>query len=858
MSRHTLFALVLLCGFVVYDSPAQEINALLTGTVTDPSGAFVVGAAVTVLNLGTGFSAATKSGVDGTYFLTQLPRGDYRLTVEGQGFRHYNREPITLSVGDKANVPVSLQLGATTESVTVTANLTGIESNQDVTGQLMDTRQLAELPTNGRNFFMTLDLSAGVTFTQQSFGPTGWTMPNQYSTGGGAGAFTMHGGRPNSNSFMMDGATQGMEGGVSYIPPPEAIENVKVVTPTSDASYGLSGGGVVNMTMRSGTNQLHATVSEFLRNNRMDANFAQTNLAAQSEPGLLNQRSQYNNPSAVISGPIIKNKLFFSGNWDAFWLRQAYPITITLPTMAQRAGDFTQVFNAAGQLTLIYDPLTTRANGTGFLRTAFPGNRIPASRLDPVALNIEKFIPAPNTSAGITNSFNYTNNANVGQQDYDSEYSKFDYIWSEKNRSFISQNVSQAYSMRSTNGIPSGNPLLDGNDPEPRHHYSITMDHVYVMNSTTVLDVRLAWDRWAERYEQKSISSLDGSTLGFKGPTGSNPVQRMPALNFTNYTALATAPNSDATYSPYTFALDLSKTVSRHLLRAGTQIILVRDNKVNSGNWNGTFTFTPTFTTGNVLEQGAVTGDDIADFLLGFPTSGSADANAEASFENKFIGLYVQDDFKVSSKLTLNFGLRWDVQTPPTERFNRMNIGFGPDVSYQLGAAQAQGGLLFADANHRQAFSTKYRDFQPRFGVAYQLSRKLIWRGGYGLSFLPLNSAAALNTFGFAGTAYQYGFSRSTPFVATSGGGLNSYIPGLPGTGTLDDPFPNGILHPYGSALGPKTLELMYPRYDIVRVIVSDRLTQLRVALPTPDNRSASEITSNCFVTGSRCVRLPT
>lgn len=665
---------------------------MITGTVTDPSGAAVVAATVTVLNLGTGVRASASSGTDGTYFLTQLPRGDYRLTVEAAGFRQYIREPITLSVGDKANVPVSLQLGAATDSVTVAADLTGIESNQDVTGQLENTRELSELPTNGRSFFMTLDLSAGVIFTNQSWGPTGWTMPNSWNTGGTAGQFTMHGGRPNANSFMLDGATQGMEGGFSYIPPPESIENVKVVTPTSDASYGLSGGGVVNTTMRSGTNQFHATVSEFFRNNHLDANFIQTDRAAQTQPGLLNQRSQYNNPSAVVSGPIVKNKFFFSGNYDSFRLRQAYPITITLPTMPQRAGDFSQVVNAADQLTLIFDPLTTRANGTGFLRTAFPGNLIPASRLDPVAVNIEKLMPAPNTAAGITNAFNYTNNANIGQQDYDSEYTKFDYVWSEKNRSFISENVHQGHTIRSGNGIPYGNPLISADDFDTRHNYSITMDHVYVVNATTVLNVRLAWDRWTQGYEQHSISSFDGSTLGFKGPTGSDPVQRMPVLNFTNYTNLATATLNNATYSPYTFVADLSKTVNRHLLRVGAQGGQVRYNKVNPGNWNGTFTFSPGFTNGNPLEVGAVTGDDIASFLLGYPASGSADTNAQASFEDKFLGLYIQDDFKVSAKLTLNLGLRWDVQTPPTERFNRMNSGFDPNVTYQLGELRLRAG----------------------------------------------------------------------------------------------------------------------------------------------------------------------
>lgn len=798
MRRKTVFVILLLCGFGLSNSPAQEINALITGTVTDPSGAAVVGATITAFNLGTGVRATTKSGTDGTYFLTQLPRGDYRLTVESAGFRQFSREPIRLNVGDKTNVSVSLELGATTESVTVTAELTGIESNQSVTGQLLVTKQLAELPLNGRNFFMMLQFSTGVIFTNQSWGPTGWTMPNQWASGGPSGGpFTMQGGRTASNSFMMDGATQGMEGGPSYIPPPESIEDVKVVTPTSDASHGLSGGGVVNMTMKSGTNQLHGTVSHFFRNNRLSANFIQTNRAAATNPGLKNQRSQFNAPSVVVGGPIIKNKLFFSGNYDAFRLRQAYPTTITLATMAQRSGDFSQTFNAAGQLIQIYDPLSTRQQGSGFARDPFAGNRLSANRMLPVSLNIMKLMPEPNTVSDITNVYNYTNNANVGEQNYDGEFVKIDYIWNAKNRSFASQHVDVGHSIRSTNGIPYGNPLIAGDDFVIRQDYAATLDHVYTINPTTVLNVRLAWDRWVQAYLQLSKGSFDGSKLGFLGPIGSDPVVRIPALSFTNYTSLGTASKNFTTFEPYTFVTDLSKTISRHLLRIGTRIGQVRYNRVVPGNWDGTFSFTTGFTQRNPQSGDTTSGNAMAALLLGFPGSGSTDTNAGLSYEDKFIGFYIQDDFKVSRKLTLNLGLRWDVQTAPTERFNRMNIGFDPNVTYPLGGAQAKGGLLFADARHRQAWSTKYRDFQPRFGAAYQVIRKLVWRGGYGVSFLPLNSSAVMGQ-----TVYQYGFSRSTPYVATIGGGVNSYIP----AGSFANPFPDGILQPFGTSLGPKTL----------------------------------------------------
>jgi hypothetical protein len=167
--------------------------------------------------------------------------------------------------------------------------------------------------------------------------------------------------------------------------------------------------------------------------------------------------------------------------------------------------------------------------------------------------------------------------------------------------------------------------------------------------------------------------------------------------------------------------------------------------------------------------------------------------------ENKFLGLYIQDDIKLTRRLTVNLGLRWDVQTPPTERFNRNIIEFDPNLAYQLGNGQAKGGLVFADDDHRQPWKTNWTDFQPRFGIAYQLKSKMVWRAGYGITYLPLNGT------GGNGQVLQTGYARRTPFVATVGGGLNSYIPGLPGTGIFENPFPTGILEPYGSALGAKT-----------------------------------------------------
>ena len=229
-------------------------------------------------------------------------------------------------------------------------------------------------------------------------------------------------------------------------------------------------------------------------------------------------------------------------------------------------------------------------------------------------------------------------------------------------------------------------------------------------------------------------------------------------------------------------------------MKFGTRLSQTRSTVINTGLWYGSFAFSPIWTQRNPQQADATSGNDFASFLLGYPTSGFTDSNAQASVENKLASFYFQDDIKLNSKLTVNLGLRWDIQTAPTERYDRDVYTFDPTATYALGPSQAKGQLIFADSNHRQPWDTKFRDFQPRTGIAWQITSKLVLRAGYGLTYMPLNGGAtcALCLPGGNGTVDQTGYSVQTPFVPTLGGGVSSYIPGLAGTGTLAKPFPNG------------------------------------------------------------------
>ncbi len=344
-------------------------------------------------------------------------------------------------------------------------------------------------------------------------------------------------------------------------------------------------------------------------------------------------------------------------------------------------------------------------------------------------------------------------------------------------------------------------PLIAVNgDPIQRQHQGSIIDNVTTLNPTTVLTVRAAWDYWIEKVFGTTQWGYNGSALGFTGPTGLDGIG-IPKIGFTSYTSWGNSQDDLRPKEDFELSADLSKTVNKHFLRIGVRAAQIREGSEIRSNYLGSLSFTPGFTQRNPQQADATSGNDFASFLLGYPAGGNVDNNTLLTFKMNQVGLYVQDDFKVSRKLTLNLGVRWDVQTPQTERFNRMNIGFDPDSAYPLGAATAKGSLLFAGSKNNKPFDTHWADIQPRLGVAYLVSKKLVARGGWGISYLPMD--AYRSGTGIEDPGLTAGYSVSTPFVSTSGGGANLYIPNLPGNSTFAKPFPNGFLQPLGAALGP-------------------------------------------------------
>ena len=791
---------------------AQEYRALISGQVVDPSGAAVAGATVVATNVSTNVSVTTKTGADGHYALAQVPVGAYTVSCEAPGFKKFVRAGVTVNVGDRASIDIRLEVGALTESVTVTAELLATDTDRSVLSQLMDNKGVSELPLNGRQVFMLIQLSTGTIFTQQQFGASGFSGTRAWDTNG---SLTIHGGATSSNQFNLDGASiNAGTGEWKFAPLVDGIQEFKVAAPSSDASLGLSGGGVLNMTMKGGTNQFRGTLSEYVRNNIFDAVSTQTNQL----PYKVSTQHQWNDFSTLLSGPIKKNKLFFSSWYEGFRERVPFPVTQTVPSELERVGDFSDTRNAAGQLIVIYDPMSTVVSGSGFARTAFPDNKVPAARQRTISKNLMKFFPPSNAPGNAyTRVNNFIASPNIGKYGYNAWYSKFDYIWNQNQRTSGSVSQNWGFEYRSSNGIQNS-PAKSGNDPLRRINYASTLDHVWTVNATTVVNVRAAWQRYINYSAQEQADNFDGSSLGWKNPIGSAPAVHFPRLSFSGYLTMGTGGySSNRIFWPdqaYTLSGAVSKTVGRHFFKLGTQISEPRPNRYTSGWTYGNFAFTMGFTQRNPQVADTTSGKCLASFLLGAVASGNTDLNAQSSAVFRAYSLYFQDDLKLTPKLSLNLGLRWDLQTPITERWDRMVVGWDSTTKYTLGSGSATGGLVFAAPGKRSSWSAKATGFQPRLGLAYRIMPRLIMRASYGMSYLPLGGSGGLVT------VRQNGYSRSTPYNATVGGGVNQYIPDLPGASTWENPFPNGILLPYGNSLGVKTdagqsVTFDYPEYAV-------------------------------------------
>jgi len=800
-----VFSAILLlaaCGW------SQEYRSTLTGRVTDAQNAVVPGVKIVAVQVETGAKYETVSSGDGQYTLTFLPPGTYRLTAEVTGFKRYLRESLRVSTNERMGLDIQLELGQIAETVTVTAEAPLLSTATASTGQVINARQIELLPMNGRTPLVLAQLAFGVIPTSD---------PRFYRPFDNAGPsdFAMGGAPSRTNELLIDGAPDATGNSrVAYNPPVDSVEEVKVETFQADAAYGHTGGGTVNVVTRGGTNGLHGAAYDFNQVSKLAATPFFTNRA-----GLKKPVTRYNQWGVNAGGPVViprlfngRNKLFFYFAYEGIKDSFPEPITTTVPTEAERRGDFSALLQVpctpspcpAVHPYQLFDPMTGVREGTRIRRQPFGNNIIPEARLNPIAKAYLQFFPLANQPGRADGQDNYLANS-VRFDNFNNELGRLDFILSDRHKLFYNFRHNERLENRGNRfeNIATGNNLI-------RINWGTMLDDVYTFTPTTVLNTRLNWTRFTEGDRRPSLG-FNATSLGFPGYIAANSTQAvLPGIDLDGFNDLGTSGGGITPFDTFQIFSSLTKIAGKHSLKFGADLRLYRESSLGPGNSSGSYQFRSNWNRGPLDNSTAAPlGQDLAAFLLGLPTGGSFDVNASRTNQAPYFSFFLHDDFRVRPNLTLNLGIRYERDLPTRERHNRSVKGFDFTTPSSISAAAAAayarnpipevpasqfrtvGGLLFAGPDNRDLFETNAHYFSPRFGFSWKpnlLGGKSVVRGGVGVFFFPFGTTGVIQT----------GFSQSTPVVAS----LNSF---LTPNATLSNPFPLGIQQPTGSSLGLAT-----------------------------------------------------
>jgi hypothetical protein len=817
---------------------AQDVRGTFSGTVTDQQGAAVAKAKIIATETQTGTKTSAISGDSGAYTLPFLAPGKYDIAAEASGFKKSVRQGLTLNAGAHPVIDIHLEIGSINQAVTVTAESPLITASNASIGQVITTREVEDLPVNGRTPLMLANLAMGVvsTFEPGPVRPFDNGAPTSVSLGGAPSG---------TNETLLDGAPDaGFGNALAYSPPQDAVSEVRVNAFESNAAYGHTGGGTLNQVTKSGTNSFHGSLYEFNQTSFLDANSFFTNKAGQPRPPY-----HYNQYGVSAGGPVWIPKLY-NGKNRVFWffayeglkdsdpanspLETGNPVNFaTVPTQAERNGDFSALLklNTPKSNYTIFNPYTGTQSGSTITRQPFPNNVIPPNLLNPVSQAILKYYPLPNAPGKSDGSQNYIVNA-IDTDTYDNELGRLDLNITDKDKLFFDARHNDRIQLKNPYfpNISQGNYLY-------RINQGAVADNVYSLSPTLVLDVRANWTRYIEVHANPS-DGFDVTTLGFPAYVrDSSQTPQFPVINMSSCSVSAGSEasfqclgyNGDGsnTYDAYQLYGNLTKIRGNHTFQFGPDIRDYRWSAATKGNSSGGFTFNTNWTNGPASNAAASPfGQDFAALLLGLPTSGSYDNNAQSTVRQQYYSAYIQDDWRAKSNLTLNLGLRFEHETPITERYNRAVNGFNPGAvnpissaaqaayaaAYAAGAYtktslvpptpnqfSALGALNFATANDPFVYHTESSTLSPRFGFAWSpalLGSGTVVRGGFGIFVSPIE-VLDNGSSSTVPTLPQQGYSQTTQFTATNNNFLSP-------ANMLSNPFPSGIL-PQNYSLGPGT-----------------------------------------------------
>ena len=725
---HKLLLVGAICLFTALPASAQDSAGAIEGAVTDPTGAIVPAARVTVKNIGTGLARETTSGADGFYRILALPVGAYVLGVESAKFARFEQQPIQVSVNQTARVDVRLSPAAVSESVTVRGHVQLVDSSSTSLGRVVTGREIVDLPLNGRNFTQLGLLQAGVAPLTAGVATAGGTLRQGQ-------AYAVNGTRPEQNVYLVDGAQNinRMDGGYALKLPVDAIAEFRILTQTAPPEYGGTGGATTSVVTRSGSNQTHSSLYEFLRHDVFDArNF----FSADVEPLKQHQFG------GTASGPLSRDRLFVFGYYEGFRNRQGITTTATVPSPGQREGDFSD---------LGYPLLNIAAGGT-----PFPGNMIPAAAINPVARNVVSLYPLGNVSPTIyRETLVGTNHADQAGGRLDVNASASDQIFARY--SFSGGNNINPVSVRGTDV-----PGYATRDDLSTHSAVVSDNHIF--SPAIINSLRGSYLRHRFFFDQR-LNQTPPSALGFGYTSANAEGQGPPFFNISGYTPIGGAITGPRNSTQQTLEVQdaLSWTKGTHLVKMGGGFQRTAIDMFQAIAPNGFFVFAGTVPTNNAvanLELGAPVTfyQGLGDFTRGLRVWGGSG--------------YVQDEWRLGSKLTLNYGLRYERINPITEVEDRLT-GFIPGARSTV-RPDAPIGLVFpGDAGVPEGIAKSANGIMPRIGAAWDPTGAGIWalRASYGVFYDQFQNGS--------GTASQVPVS-SIPwaqFNQYSGAGLNFQNP---------------------------------------------------------------------------------
>ena len=652
----------------------QNVHGRISGTVTDSSGAAIGDATVTLTNLDTNAKSQIKTEASGNYSFVSIDPGRYRIEAEKSGFKKFVREPIIVQIESGLKIDIAMPVGANTETVEVTGEAPLLQPETNSLGQVIEQRTVTDLPLNGRNPIALTQLVPGVV-------PQGAPSAGNSSTGSPVGAnpfalgdFQIGGGMAGQSQILIDGVpTNGAYlNVVTVIPTQDAIEEFKVQTNNLGPEYGRFAGGVINLSTKPGTNHFHGSLYEFIRNKVLNANDFFDNRNGVARPPFTQNQFGVN-----AGGPMVRDKLFFFGSYEGFRLRKGNPFQTYVPTDAERAGDFSQVgsTNTSSPFT-IYDPMTSGTAGNpacdgsnAVCRTAFPGNIIPANRIDPTAQALLTYFPKPNLTGSSSANFadSYSSGGDVNQYN-----GRIDYTLSQKQRLFGRYTYSHILSLPDA---PFGQ-ICGDRCTETTTAHQVSLGDTIVFSPKTILDLHVGYTRYV--YLRTPLS--EGIDLAQFGP---NWKALTPQMTYTHipqvcvsespgdnhwgagsWCAAGTGSGIGAFDDTYSFDPTFSEIMGKHTLKVGMEYRILRNNYYQSNQPAGLFQFNAGMTAANPLNphngsvgiDASAGGNGFASFLLGYGNNGNVVEPAKTADQNLYWAIYAGDTYNVTRKITLNLG----------------------------------------------------------------------------------------------------------------------------------------------------------------------------------------------------------